>query len=273
MTSRNDQSKYYPSITINAQGQSARPWAVAQEVPVALIYNGTPHAVMMATPADLEDFAFGFSLSEGIIGTASDIEEIAISEVNAGVTVNMWIPEHQHALLADQKRTMAGRSGCGLCGIESLENAVRPLKQIQSDVTFSVDHIRAGLRALDEKQLINAETKSVHAAAWADAKGQVRFLREDIGRHNALDKVVGAIARGDTDGAGGFLYLTSRCSYEMVQKANTLGVPLIVAISAPTALALDLATENKMTIIGIARDDAMTIFSGPDRITGLPEKE
>ncbi len=263
----------FKGITIAQDRQSARGWAVAEEVPVALIYNGTPHAVMMATPADLEDFAVGFSLSEGIIERAQDIEEIAVSEVAAGITVNMWIADEAFQKLADQKRTLAGRTGCGLCGIESLEQAVRPLSPVRSEQTYDIGNIRRGLADLGAKQIINAETKSVHAAAWATPNGEVQVLREDIGRHNALDKVLGALARNGTNAAGGFLYLTSRCSYEMVQKANVMGVPLIVAISAPTALALELAQTNGMTIIGIARDDAMTLFTSPERITGLPTKE
>ncbi len=273
MTASNDRHRQFEAITIADTGQTAQNWPVAEEVPVALIYNGTPHAVMMATPEDLEDFAVGFSLSEGIVNRADEIEEIAVSEVDAGITVNMWIADEQHTKLADQKRTMAGRSGCGLCGIESLEQAVRPLTPITSRNTFSIDQIRRGLDVLSGKQVINAETKSVHAAAWSTHAVDIDVVREDIGRHNALDKVVGAVARAGKDGAQGFLYLTSRCSYEMVQKANVLGVPLIVAISAPTALALDLAETNGMTIIGIARDDAMTIFTCPERITGVPQRE
>ena len=273
MSSKGTRHRPFHGITVAANGHSARDWAVAEEVPVALIYNGTPHAVMMATPADLEDFAIGFSLSEGIVHRADEIEEIAVSEVELGITVNMWIAEAPFERLADQKRTMAGRTGCGLCGIESLEQAVRPLTPITSTLIFDIDNIRCGLDVLAEKQVINAETKSVHAAAWATPEGEVKVLREDIGRHNALDKVLGAVARSGATGADGFLYLTSRCSYEMVQKANVMGVPLIVAISAPTALALDLAQANGMTIIGVARDDAMTLFTSPERIQGLPQEE
>ncbi len=273
MSSTGDRLRRFRGITVAADHHAARDWPVAEEVPVALIYNGTPHAVMMATPADLEDFAVGFSLSEGIIDRADDVEEIAVSQVDAGMTVNLWIGEDQHAKLAEQKRSLAGRSGCGLCGIESLEKAVRPLNPVTSKAVFSIDDLRAGLRDMAAQQVINAETRSVHAAAWATPDGHIEFLREDIGRHNALDKVLGALARRGKCGAEGYLYLTSRCSYEMVQKANVFGVPLIVAVSAPTALALDLAAENNMTVIGIARDDAMTVFTCPDRLTGLPPQE
>ena len=272
MGPRGKRHKAFPGVTVTTDRQSARKWAIAEEVPVALIYNGTPHAVMMATPADLEDFALGFSLSEGVVAHSDDVEDIVVSEVAAGITVNMWIADTAFEALANQKRTLAGRTGCGLCGVESLEQAVRPLSPVTATRTFNIDDIRDGLAVLSGKQVINAETKSVHAAAWATADGNVQVLREDIGRHNALDKVIGALARTGMDAAEGFLYLTSRCSYEMVQKANVMGVPLIVAISAPTALALDLAQANGMTIIGVARDDAMTLFTCPERVTGLPAK-
>ena len=273
MTPNGHKNRTFRGITVSAEGQSERDWAVAEEVPVALIYNGTPHAVMMATPADLKDFAIGFSLSEGIVARAEDIEEIAVSEVDAGITVNMWIAENAAAKLADQKRTLAGRSGCGLCGIESLEQAVRPLTPIASGPAIAVEAIRSAVSALAVQQVLNAETKSVHGAAWATPSGDLRLVREDIGRHNALDKVIGAAARAQENSANGLLVLTSRCSYEMVQKANMFGAPLIAAISAPTALALDLASQNNMTIIGIARDDAMTIFTCPDRIADRPTEE
>jgi formate dehydrogenase accessory protein FdhD len=244
-----------------ASGEVATIETIATELPVALVYNDVSHVVMMATPQDLQDFALGFSLSEGILRRPGELAEVEIVEAESGIEVRLTIDRRRFSLLATRRRNLAGRSGCGLCGVDSLKAALRPLPQLAISVSPPVDAIRRALAALPAAQRINSETHSVHAAAWADMKGDILLVREDVGRHNALDKLIGAMALAGTDPAAGFAVITSRCSMEMVQKAVTVGMPTLVAISAPTTLALKLAEESRLQMIALARADSLTIYT------------
>lgn len=239
---------------------------VPRETPVALTYNRTTHAVMLASPADLEDFATGFSLSEGIIETAADILALDIVEVPDGIECRMDLVDDRLDALTKRQRRLAGPSGCGLCGLDSLAAAIRPAPWVPASRAFTPAMIQDAMRSMPAAQTLNATTHAVHAAAfWTPEHGLVA-LREDVGRHNALDKLSGALARAGTPAAGGLLLLSSRVSVEMVQKAATLGAPVIVAISAPTSLAIDTANGAGITLIGVARADGFEVFTHLDRI-------
>jgi FdhD protein len=235
--------------------------AVAAEMPVALVYNGTSHVVMMATPQDLEDFALGFSLSEGILRRPGELADMETVEDPNGIEVRMTIDKLRFAKLAERRRNLTGRTGCGICGLDSLEAVLRPLPPLASQPAPALDAVRRALADLPAAQRLNRETHSLHAAAWANREGRLLLLREDVGRHNALDKLIGAMAQAEMDPAAGFALITSRCSVEMVQKAVTLGMPCLVAISAPTTLALRLASEAGLALIALARADSLTVYS------------
>jgi FdhD protein len=239
---------------------------VAEETPVALIYNAQPHVVMMATPVDLEDFALGFSLSEAIIEQASDLESMSILQLDNGYEISLRIPERRQALLSDRRRNLVGRSGCGLCGSETISEAMRAAPHVPAGLSITSDAVHRALASLRDTQTINAATGATHAAAWADADGNLFAVREDVGRHNALDKLIGAITTAGQDSARGFAVITSRASYEMVLKSATVGVPLLAAISAPTALAVRLAEDAGMTLIGFARNHNHVVYSCPARL-------
>jgi formate dehydrogenase accessory protein FdhD len=239
---------------------------IADEVPVALVYNGISHAVMMATPADLEDFALGFSLTEGILDSPDDLLESDLVETGPGWEVRLTIPARRFATLQDRRRGLAGRSGCGLCGIESLEAAMRPPPVVADETPVRLEAIRAALAALPSHQLLNRLAGAVHAAAWANPEGEILEVCEDVGRHNALDKLIGRLARRAEGRPPGFLILTSRCSYELVTKAAMVGIPILVAISAPTGLALDTAEAAGLTIVALARRDSVTVYTHPRRV-------
>lgn len=240
---------------------------LAEEAPIALVYNGTSHAVMMSTPADLEDFAIGFSLNEGIIDARDDLRELTISEGEVGIELRMWLDEAHAARLQQRHRYLAGPTGCGLCGIDLLQEATRPLPVVTNNVAFrAVDVIRA-VADMQPEQGLNRETRAVHAAAFWQPGYGLRALREDVGRHNALDKLAGALNRANLNAHDGMIVLTSRVSVEMVQKAAMMRTPVIVAISAPTALALRTANDAGITIAAIVRDDGFEIFTHPHRIS------
>jgi len=235
---------------------------VAEETPVALVYNGISHVVMLATPLDLEEFALGFSLSEGVVGAAREVRDIEARAAGAGIEVSLEIaPEHFMALKA-RRRNMAGRTGCGLCGTESLEQVLRPLPKLASRINIAPEAIHAAFGQLQKHQRLHALTGAVHACAWARPDGALELVREDVGRHNALDKLIGAMAHGERAFGEGFAILTSRASSEMVQKAATVGIPLLAAISAPTGLAIRLAQDCGLTLIGFARGGSHTVYSG-----------
>jgi FdhD protein len=243
--------------------------AIAAEVPVALAYNGVSHVVMMATPSDLADFAVGFSISEGILADGSELLDLAIEEGRTGIRVGMTITEERFAGLKQRRRNMTGRTGCGLCGVDDLTQVARPLPRVGPGVKVGVGAIHRALEALPARQPANAETGAVHAAAWATAAGEIALVREDVGRHNALDKLIGAMEHRQTDPEAGFAVITSRCSFEMVQKAATIRIPILVAISAPTTMALRIAEQTGITLVALARSDSINVYTNPGRIRGL----
>lgn len=239
---------------------------VAAETPVVLVYNDLSQAVMMATPADLEDFAVGFSLSEGIVGSAGEVGGIELADVALGLEIRIAIPQDRGSRLRERQRSVEGRTGCGLCGIMSLEQALRPLPVISRVPAIAWQAITDALAALPEQQRANQASGAAHAAAFATAAGGIRLVREDVGRHNAFDKLIGALARGGIDPASGFVVLTSRFSAELVQKAAIAGIAVVAAVSAPTTLAIELAQGAGITLIAFARGHGFTIYTHPDRI-------
>lgn len=248
---------------------------VAEEVPVAMVYNGVSFAVMMATPCDLEDFAWGFSLSEGLIGGPGELLGIDSQSLLEGVEVRMQVASNAHGAHLDRQpgRILPGRSGCGICGTRELEQAIRQHPAVGAGANVTHAAIESALGDLQVQQPMNAATGAVHAAAWADADGQILLVREDVGRHNALDKLIGAMHRMDADVGNGFALVTSRASYEMVTKATSAGITMLAAISAPTALAIELARSAGLTLIGFARPGTHNIYTHPHRLQSEPRQE
>lgn len=240
---------------------------VSEEVPIALEFNGIAHAVMLATPCDLEDFGLGFGLTEGIFEDAAELYGSELSEARLGNTLSMEVSARSFASLKNRRRTLAGRTGCGVCGTESLANVLRPMPSVSTDLHFESEAILAAVRSMRDKQMLNAMTGSLHAAAWCDINGEVRVLREDVGRHNALDKLVGALASAGLQADKGFIAVTSRASIEMVQKAAMARAPLLAAVSAPTQLAVDAARRSGMSLVGLARQEDLVIYAHPGRIS------
>ncbi|HYN76475.1 MAG TPA: formate dehydrogenase accessory sulfurtransferase FdhD [Lamprocystis sp. (in: g-proteobacteria)] len=246
---------------------------VIEEVPVALVYNGVSHAVMLVTPTDLEDFALGFSLGEGIVGSAGELEGCECVPVPQGIECRMALGYTRVTALKERRRTLAGRTGCGLCGVESLAALERPTVPVARTCTPRTGAIARALAELPQHQPLFRRTGGGHAAAWVGADGQVRLVREDVGRHNALDKLIGALARAHFAPTDGFAICTSRASYEMVQKAMTAGIGLLVAVSAPTASAIRLAQAAHITLVGFARGERMLVYTYPDAICSAWESE
>jgi FdhD protein len=240
---------------------------IPEETAIALTYNGGTYAVMMGTPRDLHDFAVGFSLSEGIVQSADEIVSLDVVDLDDGIELRMWLAQSKADRLNERRRHIAGPTGCGLCGIDSIAEAVRPAAIVAQGRSFSPQQIMAAVQSLAPLQQINIETRAVHAAAfWMPGRGIVA-LREDVGRHNALDKLAGALARDKIAASEGMVLLTSRVSVEMVQKTAAMGAPLMVAVSAPTALAVRMAEASGITLAAIARADGFEIFTHPSRIT------
>ncbi len=240
---------------------------IAEEVPISLIYNGVPHVVMLATPADLEEFALGFSITEGIIKNPQELLSARIYNRSNGIEVQIKIPDHRFQCLADKGRNLTGRTGCGLCGASTLRQAIRQPNPVNGDLTLSDAELRSALTDINQYQKLNQLTGAVHAAAWATPEQGILNIREDVGRHNALDKLIGFLLRMGRDLSSGFVIVTSRASYEMVQKTARVGITLLVAVSAPTGLAIRLAEEAGLTLVGFARDDQHVIYTHPQRLT------
>lgn len=239
---------------------------VAEEVPVALEYNGISHAVMLASPTDLEDFALGFSLTEEIVGAAGDVRDIEVVEAAAGITVRIEVASSCFAHLKERRRSLAGRTGCGLCGTENLEQAVRPPSALLARPQFEAAAVRRALRQLCGRQPMHEASGASHAAAYANADGELLLLREDVGRHNALDKLVGALARGRVDASQGFVVVTSRASYEMVGKTARAGATLLAAVSGVTVLAIEVAEQAGLCLAGFARGENLNLYAQPERL-------
>lgn len=241
---------------------------IAEEHPVELRYNEQPFAVMMATPRDLEDFALGFSLSEGLIATPAHLLEIESRSLLEGIQLNIRVHADAPAahLGQTERRLLPGRSGCGICGTRQLENALRAPGHVHGDLRLSMAELERALDELQHRQPANAATGAMHAAAWVRPGEPDMLVREDVGRHNALDKLIGALCRAGLDPASGFALVTSRASYEMVTKAASAGISVLAAISAPTALAIELARGADMTLIGFARRGSCNVYCGGERL-------
>ncbi len=248
-----------------SQHEAAR--TIPEETALALTYNGGTYAVMMGTPQNLTDFAIGFSLSEGIVQTPEEIQSIEIVDLGEGVELRMWLADEKASRISDRRRQIAGPTGCGLCGIDSITEALRPASVVSGGGSFASQDILAVMQTIAPLQTINIETRAVHAAAfWLPGRGIVA-LREDVGRHNALDKLAGALAQAKVPTSEGAVLLTSRVSVEMVQKTAAIGAPVMVAVSAPTALAVRMAEAAGITLVAIARADGFEVFTHQNRIT------
>ena len=243
---------------------------VAEEAPVALVYNGEPHVVMMATPLDLEDFALGFSYSESVIESAEELQALEVfrhaGDAGASYEIRMRVPSRRHEALLQRRRNLHGRTGCGLCGAETIADAIRSPRHVGAGLTITTAALRRAQDELRRRQTLNGLTGATHAAAWAAPDGAVQLVREDVGRHNALDKLIGALLREGRDTSRGFALVTSRASYEMALKAAMAGMPLLAAISAPTDYAIRVAEEAGLSLIGFARGDSFVIYACPARV-------
>lgn len=255
-------------IARRAGGTKAAARMVPEETPVALSYAGTTHAVMMASPADLEDFATGFSLTEGIVASPEEIDAITVEEAGEGIDIQIRLKDTANRQFEARRRRLAGPVGCGLCGIESIDEAMRQTRDVGASLlTLSADDIVRAVGDLSRLQPLHAQTGAVHAAGFYVPSKSIIAAREDVGRHNALDKLVGALARAGVDGSSGAVVVTSRVSVEMVQKAAAIGSPVIIAISAPTALAIRTAEDAGMTLVALVRGEEFDVFTHPHRLT------
>jgi FdhD protein len=234
---------------------------IAEEAPIALVYNGVPHVVVMATPQNIEDLALGFSLSEGVIGSARELGGIEIVPEQTGYSVYLSVPPARVAVIQQRRRNLTARTGCGVCGAETIEQAMRDVPRVAPGLAIARQSVIDAMRQLPSLQELNAATGATHAAAWSNPAGELKLVREDVGRHNALDKLVGALAFGGIDTAQGFALITSRASYEMVQKAAMAGIGLLAAVSAPTALAVRIAQGSGVTLAGFVRGEHCVVYA------------
>ena len=260
-----------PLLEVQARQWSAgtvmdRPQQIVEETPVVIVYNAIPHVVMMATPADLEDFVLGFSITEELIRAPSDLHAVNVVRYGQGIEVQATVDEACEAVVASRARRLSGRTGCGICGTDSIDAVMKSPHSVRAGRPVRPAAIEAALAALAARQPLNALSGAVHAAAWVGVDGTVDEVREDVGRHNALDKLIGALLRRGVDPERGFILVTSRASFEMVQKAAVFGAPLLAAISGPTGLAVRVAEQSGMTLVGFARADRLTTYSHPERV-------
>jgi FdhD protein len=239
---------------------------IAEEAPVSLIYNGTPHVVMLVTPTNLEDFALGFSITEGIIESPSELLSCHVYNRSNGIEVRLEIPEARFCQLPDKGRNLTGRTGCGLCGASNLQQAIRDPNHVHGNFNVAAPELVSALSEIKQHQQLNQLTGAVHAAAWIVPGQGVQFVREDVGRHNALDKLIGLLLRTGKNPAMGYVIVTSRASYELVQKAASVGVSLLAAMSAPTGLAIRLAEEAGLTLVGFMRESQHVVYTHPGRL-------
>jgi FdhD protein len=256
-----------PMFQISESGTDSKLVTVAEEVPVALVFNGRPYVVVMATPLDLEDLAVGFSLTESIVDEAARVEHVDVVKAAHGIELQIRIGAADAERLEERSRALVARTSCGLCGIERIKDVLRVPERIPHTLDISRDALFLAGHELSKRQTLNNETATVHAAAWANPFGEIQLVREDVGRHNALDKVLGSMARDHVDARHGFIVVTSRASYEMVQKAALRGVELVAAISRPTGLAIRFATDAGVTLVGLLRGTSAIAYTAPQRIT------
>jgi FdhD protein len=255
------------SIDRWSQGATTRTTdQVAEEVPVAIVFHNVPHVVMLATPANFEDFAVGFTLSEGLVARPDEIREVEVTLGADAVDVRVTVAWERFTELLHRRRNLTGRTGCGLCGAETAEDAIREVPQVGPGTDVTIQDLHAAIEQIAAMQPINARTGSVHAAAWVVPGQGIQLVREDVGRHNALDKAIGALVRGKADLAAGYMLITSRASYEMVQKCATVGISFLAALSAPTAFAVRLAQKSRMTLVAFARRDRHVVYTNPGRL-------
>jgi FdhD protein len=255
-----------PLVRISGDRAERGSACVAEETPIALVYNGRPYVVVMGTPADLEDLAIGFSITEGVVDSAAGVEHADVVRASHGIEVQIRIADADAARLQERTRSMASRTGCGLCGVERIGDVLRMPGNVSHSLSLAREALWRASAELSRAQTINNETNAVHAAGWASPDGVLRIVREDVGRHNALDKVLGALARGGIAPPTGFIVVTSRASYEMVQKAASCGVELVAAISRPTGLAIRFAESAGVTLVGLLRGTSANVYSHPERI-------
>ena len=241
---------------------------LAEETPVILAYNLSPYAVIMATPQDLEDFAVGFSLTEGVVSSAPDILGVNVVRRARGIELQVDVPAAIGAAVGSRRRRLSGRTGCGICGADDVDRVLRALPRVPDGARFTPSAVTRAMRSLAESQPLNDETGAVHAAGWSRADGSLELVREDVGRHNALDKLIGALIRAGVTASDGFIVITSRGSFELVQKAAVVGVSLLAAVSAPTALAVRVAEGVGLTLVGFAREERLTVYTHEVRVTG-----
>ena len=256
-------------LGLSVAGDDALHRAIPVEAPIAIEYNGLGYAVMMATPEALEDFARGFTLSEGLVETAATIEAIDVHETQGGWVVRIALPHATMEPVIARARTRVSESSCGLCGMENIEEVLRPLPPITTRISVTREAIAAALATLEEHQPLGRATGAMHAAAFCNPDGAILAVAEDVGRHNALDKLVGTMARRGLDATGGFILLSARCSFELVEKTVRAGCPLLVTISAPTSLAVERAMQAGLAVVALARNDSALIFSDPHRVLKL----
>lgn len=240
---------------------------VTEETPIALVYHGVPHVVMLASPSDLEDYAVGFTVSEGLVGSPREIQAVEVVPGADSIEVRIGIAGERFSELLRRRRNLTGRSGCGLCGAETVAEAIRPPVKVAAGLKVSAAELHAALLELESLQPVNARTGSIHAAAWAVPGKGIQFVREDVGRHNALDKLIGALVRSESDVAAGYAIITSRASFEMVQKAATAGIGFVAAVSAPTGLAIRMAEQTGLTLVGFARRQSHVVYANAERLT------
>ncbi|HEY8856273.1 MAG TPA: formate dehydrogenase accessory sulfurtransferase FdhD [Rugosibacter sp.] len=251
-----------PVIRLQSSVRKTQVDRIAEEIPVAFEYNGIVHTVMLATPADLEDFALGFSLSEGIVEQRKDVFDIDVIHSESGITLRLSVAGDAFARLKERRRSLAGRTGCGLCGAESLAQVMRDLPAVLSPVAMQPAVLYQGMAKLPAHQKLQQITGATHAACWVSSAGEISHVREDIGRHNALDKTIGALATTGFDAQSGAILITSRASFEMVQKSAAMGVGIVAAVSAPTAAAVRLAEQLNVTLVGFLRNEQCVIYTG-----------
>lgn len=249
-----------------AGASNERTEQVVEETPVAIVYNGIPHVVMMATPLDLEDFALGFSITEELIRTPADFHSAEVVRYSQGIEIQTSIAPECESVIATRNRRLTGRTGCGICGTDSITAVLKQLHPVAPSPPVTPGAVERAIGSLVAHQILNAAAGAVHAAAWASRDGAIELAREDVGRHNALDKLIGALLKRGVDPTAGFVAVTSRASFEMVQKATVLGAPLLAAVSGPTGLAVRVAQQAGLTLVGFARNGRLTVYTHPERV-------